>query len=117
MKLHAFGAALAAFGLLAAVPVPADEPADQDLVKIDILYTSDIHGHIDPQPATFLNPEFPPPLGGGASGATYIKSVREAAAREGRGFILLDSGDIFQGTPVGMHTQGKAVINWMNEVG
>lgn len=117
MKINALAAALAAFGLLAAVPVPADEPADQDLVKIDILYTSDIHGHIDPQGATFMNPEFPPPLGGGASAATYIKTVREAAAREGRGFILIDSGDIFQGTPVGMHTQGKSVINWMNEVG
>ncbi|HEX7879287.1 MAG TPA: bifunctional UDP-sugar hydrolase/5'-nucleotidase [Candidatus Eisenbacteria bacterium] len=106
----------AALGAAAVRPIGADEPAP-DVVEIDIIYTSDIHGHIDPQEATFLNPQFPPPLGGGASAATYIRQVKEAAAREGRGFLMVDSGDLFQGTPVGMHFQGKAVIEWMNEVG
>jgi 5'-nucleotidase/UDP-sugar diphosphatase len=96
---------------------PAETPKLPDVIEIDILYTSDIHGGIGPGKATFLNPQFPPPLGGGASAATYIKSVREAAEKEGRGFLLLDSGDMFQGTAVGMHTEGKAVIEWMNQVG
>lgn len=90
---------------------------DPDVIEIDILYTSDMHGHIDPARATFMNPEFPPPLGGGASAATYINAVRSAAERDGRGFMLLDSGDLFQGTPVGIHTDGKAVIEWMNDMG
>jgi 2',3'-cyclic-nucleotide 2'-phosphodiesterase (5'-nucleotidase family) len=86
-------------------------------VQIDILYTSDLHGHIDRQAATFMNPQFPPSLGGGASATTYIHRVRAAAEAAGRGFLLIDSGDLFQGTPVGMHTQGKAIIEWMNTMG
>lgn len=104
-------------GLLGASAAPAQTPKLPDVIEIDILYTSDIHGHIGPGKATFLNPQFPPPLGGGASAAAYIKKVREEAEKEGRGFLLLDSGDMFQGTPVGMHFEGRAVIEWMNEVG
>lgn len=85
--------------------------------RIDIIYTSDIHGHIDQQAATFMNPQFPPMLGGGASAATYIKHVRAEAEAAGRGFLLLDSGDLFQGTPIGVHFEGKAVIEWMNSMG
>ncbi len=95
----------------------AADAAENAQVKIEILYTSDIHGHIDPQPATFLNPQFPPPLGGGASMATYINKVRAEAEAKGHGFILVDSGDIFQGTPVGMHFEGAAVIDWMSDMG
>ncbi|MDZ4805675.1 MAG: bifunctional UDP-sugar hydrolase/5'-nucleotidase [Candidatus Eisenbacteria bacterium] len=98
------------------MPLKAESPAP-DVVEIDIIYTSDIHGHIDPQKATFLNPQFPPPMGGGASAATYIKKVRAEAEKAGRGFLMVDSGDLFQGTPVGMHFQGKSVIEWMNSVG
>lgn len=106
----------AAVGAVAVMPIKAGSPSP-DIVEIDILYTSDIHGHIDPSKATFLNPQFPPPMGGGASAATYIKKVRAEAEKAGRGFILVDSGDIFQGTPVGMHTKGTSVIEWMNSVG
>jgi len=117
MKSRALGSVLALLGLLVAGAPSADEPLPANQVQIDIIYTSDIHGHIDPQGATFLNPQFPPPLGGGASAASYINKVRDEAARAGRGFILVDSGDLFQGTPVGMHTEGRAVIEWMNSVG
>lgn len=90
--------------------------AQENVVELDLLYTSDIHGHIDRGQATFLNPNFPPPLGGGASAAAYIQRVREEAAAEGRDVLLFDSGDIFQGTPVGMQTQGTAIVEWMNMV-
>lgn len=108
-------------GLALASPLAGAErygaAAKPDQIEIDILYTSDIHGHIDPSKATFLNPQFPPPLGGGASAAGYIDKVRAEAEAAGRGFMLLDSGDMFQGTPVGMHFQGRTVIDWMNTVG
>ena len=106
----------ATVGAVAVMPLKAESPAP-DVVEIDIIYTSDIHGHIDPQKATFLNPQFPPTMGGGASAATYIKKVRADAEKAGRGFLMVDSGDLFQGTPVGMHFQGKSVIEWMNSVG
>lgn len=120
------GAALlgpALLGLALAGPAGAAQrlglttPDGPGLIKIDIVYTSDIHGHIDPQGATFLNPQFPPPLGGGASAATYIDNVRAQAKANGHGFLLLDSGDMFQGTPVGMYFKGQSVVEWMNSVG
>jgi len=88
-----------------------------DMFDMDVLFTSDIHGHIDRGEATFLNPNFPPPLGGGASAAAYIKVARENAEAAGRPLFLFDSGDIFQGTPVGMFTQGTTVMQWMNAMG
>jgi 2',3'-cyclic-nucleotide 2'-phosphodiesterase (5'-nucleotidase family) len=88
-----------------------------DVLEVDVLYTSDIHGHIDRGHATFLNPNFPPPLGGGASAAAYIERVRKEAEAAGRPVLLFDSGDIFQGTPVGMKTEGTAVVEHMNRAG
>jgi 2',3'-cyclic-nucleotide 2'-phosphodiesterase (5'-nucleotidase family) len=88
--------------------------AAADVIDVEILYTSDIHGHIGHDEATFLNPNFPPPLGGGASATAYIQRVREEAAALGRTVYLFDSGDLFQGTPVGMRTEGTAIVKWMN---
>ena len=95
---------------------PAAPAAPGRTLSLDVLFTSDIHGHIDRSAATFLNPEFPPPLGGGASAATYIARVRAEAAPEKRPVLLFDCGDIFQGTPVGTHTQGTTIIEWMNRM-
>ena len=90
---------------------------DNDNLKIYICYTNDIHGGITEQEADFLNPDFPPMLGGGASAAGIISEYRSRAAQNGDIFLLLDAGDIFQGTPVGTKTAGKAIIDYMNHVG
>ncbi len=89
---------------------------DDGVLELDILYTSDIHGHIARDEATFLNPNFPPPLGGAATATAYIEKARAEAAAAGRPLVLFDSGDLFQGTPVGMRTKGTAVVEWMNDV-
>ena len=80
--------------------------------KLFVVFTNDIHGGIDPTGATFMNREFPPPLGGGASAATYIEELRKRAAAEGGYVLLMDQGDIFQGTPVGNYRKG----NWQEAV-
>ena len=103
--------------LAGAALVSGAGPAPNSRILLDVLYTSDIHGHIGRDAATFLNPEFPPPLGGGASAATYIQQVRSEDSAQGRHMLLLDSGDIFTGTPVAAHTRGSAVIQWMNRMG
>ena len=90
--------------------------SESGVVSVDLLYTSDIHGHIGHGNATFLNPNFPPPLGNAASATAYIRRVRQEAKEAGRPVFLFDSGDIFQGTPVGMHTKGTAIMEWMNSV-
>jgi len=85
-------------------------------LRLDIMWTNDLHGGIDRSKATFMNPEFPPQLGGGASAASLIKHVRSQSGRS-RGNLLLDAGDFFQGRPVGTVTDGRSVIDYMNLVG
>jgi 2',3'-cyclic-nucleotide 2'-phosphodiesterase (5'-nucleotidase family) len=91
--------------------------ADDGLLRLHLMWTNDMHGHIAPEPAKFMNPANPPPLGGGASAARYIKSVRAAAAAAGEEVLLMDVGDMFQGTPIGNKTRGSAVVEYYNAIG
>ncbi len=90
------------------------QAGDDGIMRLHLMWTNDVHGHIVPEPARFMNPDFPPPLGGGYSAATYIKEVRRQAAAAGQECLLMDVGDIFQGTPIGNKTQGEAVIQYFN---
>jgi len=85
-------------------------------LRLDVMWSNDIHGGIDRSKATFMNPEFPPQLGGGASAASLIKHIRSFSG-ENRANLLLDAGDFFQGRPVGTVTDGRSVIDYMNMVG
>ena len=85
-------------------------------LRLDIMWSNDVHGGIDRAQATFMNPEFPPQLGGGASAATLIKMIRSWHTPQ-RQSLLLDVGDFFQGRPVGTVTKGKAVMDYMNYIG
>ncbi|MCB5228789.1 MAG: bifunctional metallophosphatase/5'-nucleotidase [Candidatus Cloacimonetes bacterium] len=100
-------------GLLLLGSIPALRAED---LRLDIMFSNDVHGGIDRAQATFMNPEFPPQLGGGGSAATLIKQVRSLAHKK-RDSLLLDAGDFFQGRPVGTVTQGRAVIEYMNAIG
>jgi len=88
----------------------------EDLL-LDIMFSNDVHGGIDRYPATFMNPDFPPILGGGGSAATYIKGVRKLSKAGTRDNLLIDAGDFFQGHPVGTMSEGRAVITYMNMIG
>ena len=97
---------------LACAPAMAGEP-----VSIVIMHTNDIHGGIDRRGATFMDEEFPPALGGGPSLVTLTKQVRADAEAEGKGFLLLDTGDYWQGTPIGNYRQGQIVAEFLNRAG
>lgn len=59
---------------------------------ITILHTNDVHSYIDPFPADHpRNPN----MGGVARRASLIENIR----KENPNVLLLDAGDIFQGTP------------------
>lgn len=88
-----------------------------DKVRLTFFFTNDLHGGITPQKAEFLNPEFPPKLGGGAAAAYLINKMREQATRDGHGVLIIDSGDIFQGTLVGTRSEGIAIVEYMNKIG
>lgn len=84
---------------------------------IYILYTNDIEGSLLPSTAWWMSPYFPPPLGNAAAAATLIKEKRREADSLGYGFLLLDTGDMFVGSPIGEFSQGKAVIDYFNYCG
>jgi len=86
-------------------------------IYINILHTNDIHGGIVPREATFLNPDFPPMIGGGAYISAYADAVREECAENGEYCLLIDVGDIYQGTPTGNYNTGEFVMEWMNAAG
>jgi len=91
--------------------------AAKDWQHLVILHTNDIHGHLPQEEAWWINPNFPPPIGNAPAVATIIKEERQKAEQNGWGFLLLEGGDIFQGTPLGEFTQGKAVVDFMNLMG
>lgn len=94
-----------------AVRFPASE-----YQKVVVIFTNDVHGGIDQSEATFINPDFPPKLGGGAVAGRYILQQRELARQNNWGFLLIDAGDVYQGTPLGTLTEGAAIIEYMNTV-
>ena len=114
VRILAVAATLAAATLAGA---PAVTGADDGLLRINLLWTNDVHGHIAPEPAKFMNPDFPPPLGGGASAVRDIRGVTGRAEAAGEEVLLVDVGDMFQGTPIGNKTKGAAVIEYMNAIG
>ncbi|MFA6743818.1 MAG: bifunctional UDP-sugar hydrolase/5'-nucleotidase [Candidatus Neomarinimicrobiota bacterium] len=97
--------------------VSAEKYPAKDYLKIVTIFTNDIHGGIDRSEASFINPDFPPMLGGGAVAGRYIYQKRQEAEKNGWGFLLIDAGDFYQGTPMGTLSEGEAVIEYMNAVG
>jgi len=65
---------------------------EQGFQKLTILYTNDTHSRIDPFPAD--HPKFPG-MGGYAQRASLIADVKSKEKH----VLILDAGDIFQGTP------------------
>ncbi|MDH3591933.1 MAG: bifunctional metallophosphatase/5'-nucleotidase [Planctomycetota bacterium] len=104
---------VALLALLAAAPAAWGEDA-----TIVVLHTNDIHGQLRPLPASpsraVLRGQ---PAGGFIHLALMVRGEREAARRMNASVLLLDAGDLFQGTPVGNETRGDAVIDVMNALG
>jgi len=61
--------------LLLALSAPAQD-TPLKLHRLTVFFTNDVHGGIIETKAEFLNPEFPPILGGGASAANIILQQR-----------------------------------------
>ena len=78
-----------------------------DTKKITILHTNDTHSHIDPFPAD--HPKNPN-MGGAARRAAIIESIR----KEEKNVLILDAGDIFQGTPYFNYYGGELEFKLMS---
>lgn len=75
--------------------------------KITILHTNDVHSHIDPFPADHPRNAN---MGGAARRAALIESIR----KEEENILLLDAGDIFQGTPYFNYYGGELEFKLMS---
>ena len=74
---------------------------------LTILHTNDVHSYIDPFPA---NHPKNPNMGGVARRAALIESIR----KEKPNVLLLDAGDIFQGTPYFNYYGGELEFKLMS---
>ena len=82
----------------------------KDLKHITILHTNDVHSHIEPFEADHA---LYPGMGGAARRYSLIKSIRQ----ENPNTLLLDAGDIFQGTPYFNFYGGELEFKLMSKMG
>ncbi len=90
--------------------LPLDLLAKNEFTKLTILHTNDVHSRIDPFPEN--DPKYPG-MGGVARRSAIIKKIR---AQE-KNVLLLDAGDIFQGTPYFNLYGGELEFKFMSEMG
>jgi 5'-nucleotidase len=83
---------------------------DDDHVRIVILHTNDTHSHIDPFPDN--DPKYAG-LGGVERRAALINKIRS----QEKNVLLLDAGDIFQGTPYFNMYGGEIEMKLMTKMG
>ena len=86
-------------------------------IKINLITTNDIHGVIGRQKANFMNPQYPPTIIGGAAFAKYLDELRQEIQYSDEGILVLDGGNFFQGSPLGLSDNGNTMIEWMNRIG
>lgn len=92
------------------VGFPSELLAAKEILKITILHTNDTHSRIDPFPEN--DPKFPG-MGGVARRMELIQSIRNREEH----VLLLDSGDIFQGTPYFNMFGGELEFKLMSKMG
>jgi 5'-nucleotidase / UDP-sugar diphosphatase len=97
-------------GLLGAFPTLTSAAAalESDTVCISILHTTDLHGHILPTADYDGNPDY----GGLARCAAQIRRWR----RQNSNSILIDVGDVYQGTDVSLRNKGELMIDLFNHL-
>lgn len=79
---------------------------NRDLITISILHTTDLHGHILPT----VDYQGRADLGGMARCVTQIRRWRE----ENPHSLLIDIGDVYQGTEFALRDQGRMMIELFN---
>ena len=82
----------------------------REKVKLTVLHTNDVHSHLEPFPSN--DPKYAN-LGGVERRAALIRSIR---AKE-KNVILIDAGDIFQGTPYFNMFRGEVEMKMMTAMG
>ena len=93
---------------MALLSFPDELLASEDLVKLSILHTNDIHCHIDPFPAEH---KYYKGRGGMARLSALVTRIRSESANT----LLFDAGDMFQGTPYFNYYKGELILKVMSK--
>ncbi len=105
---------------------PATTPAAQaapvvegDLIELVIVATNDVHGYILPRKVSMAIDEegkvrYPVDIGGVEWFSGYLDILRR---QHPDGVLLLDGGDMFQGTMISNESEGATVVAAMNYLG
>ena len=102
LQKSATGAALMSLG---AMPTPAFEAPE--FIKLTILHTNDVHSRVEPFP---MDGSRNAGLGGASRRMQVIEEIRATEPH----VLLLDSGDILQGTPYFNFFEGKVEFELMD---
>ena len=94
-------------GLLS--PIPASMLLAENITKITILHTNDVHSRIDPFPQDGSR-------NAGQGGAVKRAAIIDRVRAKEEHVVLLDSGDIFQGTPYFNFFGGEVEIELMKRM-
>lgn len=97
-------------GAVALGPLPFQLNAKSKKTKLTILHTNDVHSRIEPFPMDGGKYQG---LGGVARRSTLINKIRQEEAN----LLLLDAGDMFQGTPYFNLFGGKLELDLMTKLG
>lgn len=98
---------VASSAILALPSLPLMGFSTNEIKQITILHTNDVHSHIDPFPT---NDPKNANMGGVSRRAALIENIR----KEQPNVLLLDAGDIFQGTPYFNYYGGELEFKLMS---
>jgi 5'-nucleotidase len=93
-------------GLAIAVASCASSPGEPGQVVISVIGTNDVHGELMPQPTH----------GGIETFSGYVANLRDARSVDGD-VLLVDAGDMWQGTLESNLDEGQAVVRAYNAMG
>ena len=97
-------------GALSLGLIPKELFASGEMLRLTVVHTNDIHCHLDPFPADHA--EYP-----SKGGLVRIASMVNQTRKENPNLLLLDAGDMFQGTPYFNYFKGELIVNVMSKMG
>ena len=105
IRNFAVGAAGVSFGMF-----PKELLANEDFITISILHTNDLHCHIEPFIGS--NDQY-----NGKGGIARISEFANNSRKINPNTLLLDAGDMFQGTSYFNYFKGELILKVMSEAG
>ena len=105
-KSQLLSVAIVAISLFGCVQQGDRRESGSDIVVISVIGTNDVHGELIPQEGS----------GGITTFSGYVAALRQARANDG-GVLLVDAGDMWQGTLESNLNEGAAVMAAYNSLG